>query len=169
MIETNGRYDGSSKFPEDNRFGFFPSVSLGWRLSEESFMDWSKEYLTNFKLRGSYGQVGNQAIANYAYLGTMETTDAWLYDGDWMIGRTSPALFSSSFTWEKVETLDIGFDMGLFNNRLDVVFDWYRRDTKGMLAPGKELPSILGTTAPLENSAISVRRVGSWLSTGVTI
>lgn len=153
LIETNGRYDGSSKFPKDNRFGFFPSVSLGWRLSEEKFMDWSKEYLTNFKLRGSYGQVGNQAIANYAYLGTMGTTDAWLADGTWMIGRTSPLLFSSSFTWEKVETLDIGFDMGLFNNRLDVVFDWYRRDTKGMLAPGKELPSVLGASSPLENSA----------------
>lgn len=153
LFETNGRYDGSSKFPKDNRFGFFPSFSLGWRVSEEAFMDWSKEYLTNFKLRGSFGQVGNQAIANYAYLGTMNTENGWLYDGDWYISRTSPALFSSAFTWEKVETLDIGFDVGLFNNRLDMVFDWYRRDTKGMLAPGQELPSVLGANAPLENSA----------------
>ncbi|MEG1748981.1 MAG: TonB-dependent receptor [Tannerellaceae bacterium] len=153
MVETNGRYDGSSKFPKDNRFGFFPSVSAGWRVSEESFMDFSKEYLTNLKIRGSFGQVGNQAIKNYAYLGTMETKDGWLADNNWYIARMAPGLFSSSFTWEKVETLDFGFDMGLFNNRMDVVFDWYRRDTKGMLAPGKELPSVLGTNAPLENSA----------------
>lgn len=64
-----------------------------------------------------------------------------------------PALVSSSFTWEKVETLVIGFDLGMFDNRLDLVFDWYRRDTKGMLAPGKELPSVLGGSSPLENSA----------------
>ena len=153
LFETNGRYDGSSKFPENNRFGFFPSFSLGWRVSEESFMDWSKEFLTNFKLRGSFGQVGNQAIANYAFLGTMNMVNGWLYDGDWYMARTTPALFSSNFTWEKVETLDIGFDLGLFDNRLDIVFDWYRRDTKGMLAPGKELPSVLGASAPMENSA----------------
>lgn len=153
LIETNGRYDGSSKFPSGNRFGFFPSVSAGWRVSEEKFMDWSKEYLTNFKVRGSFGQVGNQAIANYAFMGVMATENGWLQDGVWNITRKVPALFSSNFTWEKVETLDLGFDMGLFNSRLDLVFDWYRRDTKGMLAPGKELPGILGTTAPLENSA----------------
>ena len=153
LIETNGRYDGSSKFPKDNRFGFFPSVSLGWRLTEEKFMDWSRDYLDSFKLRGSFGQVGNQAISNYAFLGTMPTTDAWLSGGNWLIGRGVPALFSSNFTWEKVETLDIGFDMAMLNNRLNVVFDWYRRDTKGMLAPGQELPSVLGANAPLENSA----------------
>ena len=153
LFETNGRYDGSSKFPSGNRFGFFPSFSLGWRVSEEKFMDWSKEYVTNFKLRGSFGQVGNQAIKNYAFLGVMATENGWLENGLWNITRKVPALVSSSFTWEKVETLDIGFDLGMFDNRLDLVFDWYRRDTKGMLAPGKELPSVLGGSSPLENSA----------------
>lgn len=153
LLETNGRYDGSSKFPENNRFGFFPSVSAAWRISEEPFMDWSKDYLDNLKIRGSFGQVGNQAIKNYAYLGTMGTADGWLADGIWNIARNAPGLFSSSFTWEKVETLDFGFDLTMFNNRLDLTFDWYRRDTKGMLAPGQELPSVLGGTAPLENSA----------------
>jgi TonB-linked SusC/RagA family outer membrane protein len=153
LVETNGRYDGSSKFPKDNRFGFFPSASVGWRVSEEAFMEWSRSYLDNFKLRGSYGQVGNQAIKNYAYMGVMGTSNAWLENGVWNIARSTPGLFSSDFTWEKVETVDIGFDMGLLNGKLDLVFDWYRRDTKGMLAPGKELPSVLGSSAPLENSA----------------
>ena len=153
MIETNGRYDGSSKFPKDDRFGFFPSVSAGWRLSEEAFMDGTREYLNNLKLRASYGQVGNQAIKNYAYMGTMGTENGWLNNGVWYISRKAPGLFSSNFTWEKVETLDFGIDLGFLNNRLDLVFDWYQRDTKGMLAPGQELPSVLGGSAPLENSA----------------
>ena len=153
LLETNGRYDGSSKFPKDNRFGFFPSASVGWRVSEEAFMEWSRSYLDNFKVRGSYGAVGNQAIKNYAYMGVMGTSNAWLENGTWNIARSTPGLFSSDFTWEKVETIDIGFDMALLNGKLDLVFDWYRRDTKGMLAPGKELPSVLGASSPLENSA----------------
>lgn len=154
LLETNGRYDGSSKFPKDNRFGFFPSVSVGWRVSEEGFMGWSRKYLDNLKLRVSYGQVGNQAIKNYAFLGTMGSENGWLDDdGTWNMTYGVPSLYSSNFSWEKVETLDFGFDLNMFKNRLDVVFDWYQRDTKGMLAPGKELPSILGASSPLENSA----------------
>jgi len=153
LLETNGRYDGSSKFPKGHRFGFFPSVSAGWRISEESFMNWSKEYMDNLKLRASFGQVGNQAIKNYAYLGIMDPSNGWLNNGLWNMTYTSPALFSSNFTWEKVETLDFGFDLNLLNNRFELVFDWYQRDTKGMLAPGIDLPSVLGSKSPLENSA----------------
>ncbi|MCC8154340.1 MAG: TonB-dependent receptor, partial [Tannerellaceae bacterium] len=153
LLETNGRYDGSSKFPKGERFGFFPSVSAGWRISEESFMDFSKEYLTNLKVRASFGQVGNQAIKNYAFLGTMDTGNGWLANNQWNINYNMPGIFSGSFTWEKVETLDIGLDIGMFDNRLDIVFDWYRRDAKDMLAPGADLPGILGGDAPLENSA----------------
>jgi len=154
LLETNGRYDGSSKFPKGNRFGFFPSVSAGWRVSEESFMNWSKDYLDNLKVRISYGQVGNQAIKNYAFLGTMSTENGWLdNNGSWNMTYGVPSLYSSGFTWEKVETIDVGIDVNMFNNRLDFVFDWYQRDTKGMLAPGMEYPSVLGASAPLENSA----------------
>lgn len=153
LIETNGRYDGSSKFPKNDRFGFFPSVSAGWRVSEEAFMEPVRDYVDNLKIRASLGQVGNQAIKNYAYLGTMGTGNGWISDGKFNIYRATPGLFSSSFTWEKVETLDIGFDLNMFNSRLELVFDWYRRDTKGMLAPSQELPSVIGGSAPLENSA----------------
>lgn len=154
LIETNGRYDGSSKFPKDNRFGFFPSVSAGWRISEEPFMEWSKGVLSNLKLRGSYGNIGNQSIQPYEFVPGMDSPLAnWVVDGSQMTTLAPPALVSNSFTWEKVSTLDFGFDMGLFDNRLNVVFDWYQRDTKGMLAPGMELPGVLGAKAPLQNSA----------------
>lgn len=154
LLETNGRYDGSSKFPKDNRFGFFPSVSIGWRLSEEGFMDWSKKYLSNFKLRGSYGNIGNQSIKPYEFVPGMESVLAnWIVNGLAATTLNSPALVSNNFTWEKVSTLDVGFDIGLIDNRLNVVFDWYQRDTKGMLAPGMELPGVLGAKAPLQNSA----------------
>ncbi len=164
LLETNGRYDGSSKFPSGHRFGFFPSVSAAWRLSEESFMDWSKNYMDNLKVRASFGQVGNQAIANYAFIGTMGSANGWLgNDGNWNMTYTVPPLFSSNFTWEKVQTIDFGLDLNLFNNRLEMVFDWYIRDTKDMLAPGIDSPSVLGATSPLENSA-DLRTTGWELS-----
>jgi len=154
LLETNGRYDGSSKFPKENRFGFFPSVSIGWRVSEEQFMEWSKVFLSNLKLRGSYGNIGNQSIEPYAFIPGMDSPLAnWVVNGQATTTLAPPALVSNSFTWEKVSTLDFGFDLGLFNNRLNVVFDWYQRDTKGMLAPGMELPGVLGAKAPLQNSA----------------
>lgn len=156
LLETNGRYDGSSKFPKDSRFGFFPSVSVGWRVSEESFMKplTQNQILSNLKLRGSWGNIGNQAIASYAYIPGMDATQAYWTVSGLKVTTLSPAsLVSNSFTWEKVSTIDVGFDLGLIKNKLNVVFDWYRRDTKGMLAPGSELPSVLGTSAPLQNTA----------------
>lgn len=154
LIETNGRYDGSSKFPKDSRFGFFPSVSAGWRISEEAFMDWSRSILSNLKVRFSWGNIGNQGVDPYQFVPAMEAERP-----HWIVGTTKPttlnppSLVSSNFTWEKVSTLDFGFDLGLLNNRLNVVFDWYQRDTKGMLAPGMELPGVLGAKAPMQNTA----------------
>ena len=143
MFETNGRYDGSSKFPSESRFGFFPSVSAGWRVSEERFMDWSDSFLSNLKLRVSWGNIGNQNVDPYQFVPAMEAfRPNWVVDGSKPTALEPPALVSNSFTWEKVSTLDFGFDLGLFNNRLNMVFDWYRRDTKGMLAPGMELPGV---------------------------
>ena len=154
LIETNGRYDGSSKFPKDSRFGFFPSVSAGWRVSEEAFMKPLTSVLSNLKLRASWGNIGNQSITPYAYIPGMDAEQAyWTVSGIKVTTLKPAALVSNSFTWEKVTTVDVGFDLGLLNNRLNLVFDWYRRDTKGMLAPGAELPAVLGASAPLQNTA----------------
>ncbi|WP_436414096.1 TonB-dependent receptor [Petrimonas sp.] len=154
LLETNGRYDGSSKFPKVSRFGFFPSFSAGWRMSEESFMNWSREYINSLKFRASWGNIGNQNINPYIFVPGMEPyVTSWLVDNKRVYSLKTPSLVSSSFTWEKVETIDFGLDLTMFNNRLNSVFDWYQRDTKGMLADGAELPSVLGTGAPKENVA----------------
>ncbi|MCD8313019.1 MAG: TonB-dependent receptor, partial [Bacteroidales bacterium] len=156
LIETNGRYDGSSKFPSGSRFGFFPSVSAGWRISEEGWMRWSKPALTNLKFRLSYGSIGNQNVAAYQYTPAMAAAKANWIPSDASARATTlnpPALVSNSFTWEKVTTLNFGIDLGLFKDRLVASFDRYGRDTKGMLAPGMELPAVLGANAATQNVA----------------
>lgn len=154
LFETNARYDGSSKFAKKSRFGFFPSVSGGWRLSEESFMRFSKKILSEMKIRASWGNIGNQNIDPYAYIPGMSTYNPeWLVNGKLVYSLKMPSLVSQSFTWEKVQTTNLGLDLGFLNNSVNLVFDWYQRDTKGMLAAGAELPAVLGDEAPLQNSA----------------
>lgn len=162
LAQINGRYDGSSNFPPGHRYGFFPSGSLGWRISNEAFMNSLQPVLSNLKLRASYGSVGNQTIPPYSYIPTISGVQpSWLTGTSaYLTSLSSPGLISSSFTWEKVETLDYGVDFGLFSERLTGSFDWYRRDTKDILAPGATpLPAVLGTGAPLENTA-SLRSKG---------
>ncbi|GHT70875.1 SusC/RagA family TonB-linked outer membrane protein [Bacteroidia bacterium] len=157
LAEINGRYDGSSKFSEDFRFGFFPSVSLGWHMGEENFMKFSRNWLDAFKIRASYGEIGNQNIPAYAYTPTMSLNNlysGWLINGKYITAiNTLPSLVSADFTWEKVVTVDAGLDISLLRNRLTGIFDWYRKDTKGMLAPGVQLPEVVGADAPFQNTA----------------
>lgn len=157
LFEVNGRYDGSSKFPKNDRFGFFPSVSAAWRVTEEKFMEGTRDWMSNLKLSASYGVIGNQNIPNYAYSPTMALTNKykdWLVNGDYTTAITNiPQLVSSSFTWEKVHTLNLGLDMSFLNNRLEAGFAWYQKDTKGMLAPGMQLPAVIGIGAPQQNTA----------------
>ena len=153
LFETNGRYDGSSRFPSGHRFGFFPSVSAGWRLSEEPFMKSTRDWLSNAKLRGSIGMVGNQNIGNYDFMPGMSSfLSSWLVNNQQVTSLGKPSLVSSSFTWEKVTTYNIGLDVSIFH-KLSLNFDTYIRDTKDMLAPGLELPAVLGANAPKENVA----------------
>lgn len=157
LLEVNGRYDGSSRFPKDSRFGFFPSVSAGWNIAQESFMEGTKDWLGMLKIRGSYGMIGNQNIVEYAFIPSMSINNkysGWLVDGNMVTAVTSlPSLVSSSFTWEKVGTTNVGIDFSLFNSRLSGLFEWYQKDTKGMLAPGMQLPAVVGALAPYQNTA----------------
>ncbi|MDY7396042.1 TonB-dependent receptor [Aureibaculum sp. 2210JD6-5] len=167
FLELSGRYDGSSRFPKDDRFGFFPSFSAGWHLGKEDFME-SIDFLTSLKLRGSWGEIGNQVIKEgntqiyYPAIPGLGITDYSEFgSNNWLSEETGsrystlllPNLVSSSFTWETVQTLNLGFDASFFNNRLSTSFDWFKRKTLDMLAPGAELPAILGAEAPLENVA----------------
>lgn len=160
LIEVNGRYDGTSRFPKDDRFGFFPSFSVGWRISNESFMAGTNAWLDNLKLRASYGELGNQLLFNgntpiyYPYIPTMGSgTSPYMMASGQRIPYVSAAgLVSPTLTWETVTSTNIGLDFALLGNKLDVSFDVYSRDTKDMLAD-VEYPAILGTSAPKQNSA----------------
>ena len=157
LFEFNGRYDGSSRFPADDQWAFFPSGSIGYRFTEENYFKALNigEYLTNGKIRASYGAVGNEAIGSNMFISTISkpANYYWLQGGAETPTKyqNTPTLVSSSLTWERVETLDIGFDLGFFNNSLNMTFDWFQRDTKDMLAPGLSLPGVLGASAPWVN------------------
>jgi len=157
LLEVNGRYDGSSKFPKDSRYGFFPSVSLGWNIAQEKFMESTQNWLGSLKIRASYGMIGNQNVPAYSFIPTMGINNkynGWLVDGNQVTAITSiPSLVSNNFTWEKVGTLDFGLDFSMFNNRFTGTFDWYQRNTNGMLAPGMQLPGVVGADAPYQNTA----------------
>lgn len=164
LIELNGRYDGSSKFPSGNRFGFFPSASIGWNITKENFMK-SIKVLDILKLRASYGSIGNQNIGNYTYYSTVTQDQGYNTDINWydvnsgMYPNTikdAPNLIRSNFTWETVTTVDIGLDFEMFENRLYGTFDLYRRTTSGMLTPGLQLPAVIGASSPTQNSATAV-------------
>lgn len=172
LLELNGRYDGSSKFPKDDRYAFFPSVSAAWRVSEEKFWEPVKGWWDSFKIRASYGSLGNQALdedkyGNFPYLATygINTKYGALLNGGLPVAVTVPGLVSASFTWETVNQVDIGFDASFLNNRLNASFDWYRRNTKDMLTAGQALPAVLGTSVPNENAA-DLKTVGWELSLG---
>lgn len=161
LLELVARYDGTSKFPKGraNRYGFFPSGSLGWRVSQENFWEPLRDWWNNFKIRASYGRLGNQSLdrdtygdfpylANYGYSEQI----GMILNGTRPSGVGAPGLVSPTLTWEKVDQLDLGFDAAFLNNRLVAEFDWYQRDTKGMLTAGQALPGVLGASVPAENA-----------------
>lgn len=155
LLELNGRYDGSSSFRTGKQWAFFSSASAGYRISEEKFWINIKPYVPTLKVRASYGSVGNQALASwYPYISTMATeTVSWVgTDMNNVSTTTTPSAVNPDMTWEKIRTLDIGFDAGFFNNELNVTFDWYQRRNVGMLVAGNEIVRYAGiAVAPLEN------------------
>ena len=156
IFEMNGRYDGTSRFPKNKRFGFFPSGSVAWRVDSESFFKESRlmDIFSQFKLRASYGSLGNQLVSEYGYIPYMSSQlGSYLVDGELQQTVTAPGLVSPDYTWEKVQTINGGIDLGFFRNKLTMTFDFYRRDTKGMLTLGRELPGVLGKEEPQENAA----------------
>lgn len=164
LLEVNGRYDGSSKYGSGNRWGFFPSVSAGWRLSEEKWFEPARELFDNVKLRASFGQLGNQVTnGNFDYLSSLSgETLSYLMNGTVINGLKPATLASANISWEKVTTANFGLDLNLLQNRLSASFDYYLRNTSDMVI-SKAYPAVLGTTGGKENLA-SMRTNGWELS-----
>ena len=156
LLEFNGRYDGTSRFKRGNRYGFFPSFAAGYRISEEEFFEPLRPVVDNLKIRASYGSLGNQQVDYYSYIqevNTKGTMGNYTFDGLVLPGHaTVDDPVSGDKTWEKVNSKNLGIDVNLLQSRLNITTDIYQRDTKGILAEGKKLPSIYGAKEPQVNA-----------------
>ena len=174
MATVTLRYDGSSIFTDGKRWGWFPSVSAGWVVTNEKFMEKTKSWLDFFKIRASWGQNGNKDISKYQYLATIalsgESGDSGYKFGSDIKTSTSGTPNTGAYanivpnpdlTWETSEQLDFGFDARFLNSRLGLVFDWYKKTTKDWLIGGNLL-AIYGTNPAAING-------GDVKNTGVEI
>ena len=168
LLEASGRYDGSSRFAEGHRWGFFPSASAGWRISDEPFFDGIRNTVNNLKLRASIGSIGNQNVSDYyPYIRKISISNL----SDYTFGESSTAAKyasigspnASDLTWEVSEQYNLGLDASMFKSRLDFTAEAYIRDTKNMLTAGKDLPSVYGASSPKMNAA-DLRTYGYELS-----
>ena len=157
MVEANLRYDGSSRFVGDKRWGLFPSFSAGWNIAREKFFEPFTQSIGTLKLRGSWGQLGNNNTDNwYPFYQTLTTgvvNSKWVINGAQQNTAQLPAIVSDVLTWETVESWDVGLDFGLFNNRLTGSIEYYTRYTRDMVGPAPTLPAVLGADAPRVNNA----------------
>lgn len=177
MVNVTVRSDGSSKFARGHRFGIFPSVSAGWNMSSESFMESAHGWLDFLKIRGSWGRVGNQNISSYMYLAPVKITNTHYFFGEYFgeggayydysttlganWGAYPNRLGNADLTWETSEQINVGFDATFLNNRLHANFDWYRKTTKDWLVEAPILATA-GAGAPYING-------GDVINTGVEV
>lgn len=155
LVEANFRADGASRFPSDERWGFFPSFSAGWNIAKENFWEDLTSEVSEFKFRGSWGVLGNQNTNSfYPYFQNMS-----IQNGNWIVNDNVPSSlyaprpFSSSITWEKIVSFNFGFDLAAFNNRLTASADIFERKTEDMVGPAPLKPDTFGTVVPRTNNA----------------
>lgn len=157
LFEVSGRYDGTSRFASGSRWGFFPSASAGWRISEESFFQPVRQWIDNLKVRGSFGSLGNQNISSYYSFARLISISSLGYtfgEGSVLPKYSSlSAPIASGTTWETAQQWDFGFDLTMLGNRLNLTVDGYIRDTKDMLTDGVDLPGVYGADLPDMNAA----------------
>ncbi|WP_158871504.1 SusC/RagA family TonB-linked outer membrane protein [Maribellus comscasis] len=160
LLEANVRYDGSSRFASGYKWGVFPSFSLGWRFSEESFMD-NLDWLDNAKLRASWGELGNQSGlgSNYPFALTI-ATDQYAVFGDELNPGYAPVNYAlNDITWETTRMLDFGIDFTILGGKLDATFDWYKKDTRDILL-SMPIPSVMGYANSPKQNAGAVENIG---------
>ena len=149
LLTFTSRADGSSKFGVGNKYGFFPSFATGWRVSDEEFMA-NAEAISNLKLRASYGVVGNEGIPSYSSQGLLQITEAYFGENDIAIGAAPYTLANNSLQWETTAQFDIGFDLGLFDGRVDFTGDYYIKNTHNLLL-NTPVPFTTGYTSAFMN------------------
>ncbi len=156
LAEVSGRWDGTSRFAAKDRWGFFPSASVGWRMSSEKFWNKLLPVVNNAKIRFSMGSLGNQQVSNYAYFDKISTDNVMQYTFDGLNKGYYASIsdpISSSLTWETVSTYNWGLDLGFLDSRLTLTADIYVRNTKNMLTHALTLPSVFGADTPKQNCA----------------
>ena len=164
--EFDLRRDGSSRYAKGHQWGTFPAFSAGWNVAKEAFFEPYTSILSELRLRGSWGELGNMRGKNYQYISTVPynaTTDYIM--GDKRISAFGAPNMIAYNTWEKNRTLDFGVDIAALNNRLTMSFDWYRRDIIGLITKGVTLPAVLGVNSPDTNNA-DIRNEGWELTLG---
>ncbi|MGH7577700.1 MAG: SusC/RagA family TonB-linked outer membrane protein [Longimicrobiales bacterium] len=166
LLEVTARYDGSSKFPEDERYAFFPSVSLAWRLSQEPFWNVSPDLISDLRIRASYGSMGNGNVPPYAFQQTFEISQSgMIVDGSRPQQTRSPAVLPDGLTWETATTRNLGLDVDMLGGRLTFSGDAYVRETTDMFTVGVTPPAVFGADPPEGNYA-DLRTTGWELSLG---
>lgn len=154
LFEANGRYDGSSRFSKGNKYSFFPSVSAGWRISEESFMESTKGWLDNMKIRASWGQLGNQNIGGsyYPYSSYISLTSNYNIGNSVVTGARLLDMANADLSWETTKMWNIGTDFSLFG-KLNITAEYFSKRTTGILLQ-LDIPGIVGLNAPYQNAGI---------------
>ena len=154
LVEVNGRYDGSSKFPMDQQWAFFPSISAGWRPSEEAFWKVDSKIISDLKIRASYGSLGNGNVSPYSFMELLGiSTSGRVLNGLLNKYTSAPAVMPDGLTWETATTTDIGADFGSLDGRLRFSGDYYIRKTTDMYTVGQTLPDVFGASSPKGNYA----------------
>lgn len=156
LAEVNLRYDGTSRYRANQRWRWFPSFSLGWNMANEAFWKSLSNFISTFKLRGSFGLLGNQNTNSwyptYLIMPIGSSNSSWLVNGSQLNTSSAPGLISTTMGWETVKTTNVGFDANALNNRLGVSLDWFTRKTEDMIGPAPQMPDILGTPVPKTNN-----------------
>ncbi|SMG21122.1 SusC/RagA family TonB-linked outer membrane protein [Sphingobacterium psychroaquaticum] len=164
VFEFNGRYDGTSRFLSDVRWKFYPGVSVGWNVDKEAFFEAVKPVVSTFKLRASYGSLGDQGFLDtpdspqwYPFYPSLQTTrptsSNWLFGGNQQATVAPPGLIYPDLTWVTTTSLNMGAEVNFFQNKLTTTFDWYIRKADDFAGPAEALPGLLGATPPRKNNA----------------
>ncbi len=163
LFEANLRADASSRFADGHRWGYFPSFSAGWRVSEEPFMESAKSWLSNFKIRGSWGMLGNQEALSdyYPAINTYSIGAKYAFDGKVNSGYYQSSYKINTITWEKATTWGVGVDLGFLNGKINATVDYYNRLTDGILisvdAPYEfALGSYLDNVGKMRNQGVEI-------------